>query len=228
MTWMKRIFACSEMRVRVEDARRSPPAVSRGETQSKLRRFSGLRRISVLAILLGSVVTARAATLPDGMWAAKPGTFKLTYHLVHPLHHVDGVSTVAEGMAKITPQGVQVEARAPVKSFVSGSANRDSNMQTVVDEAKYPYVLFKGVGPVCQLVNGSCNIVLQGQVTFHGVTKPYSVPVVVQHVTGNQFDISFSFAISLEGHQIKRPSLLLMPIEDRMVVDGQAVMELAK
>jgi polyisoprenoid-binding protein YceI len=141
----------------------------------------------------------------------------LEYTLVHPLHTVHGISKDVscdvkydDATGKIT--GVSVSA--DVLSFDSGNSNRDSHMGEVVDAIDYPEVTFQG-DSIQYLKNDSLMVI--GKLTFHNVTK--TIPVEVSEKSDNNNTIfNGNFYISLTEFKIKRPSLLLMPVEDKLTL----------
>ena len=147
---------------------------------------------------------------------------------MHKLHKFAGTSPQGDVRAMISADEVKVQARIPVASFDSQNSNRDTNMQTVVEANKFPYVTLKGTGKPCALTKGECDVALNANVDFHGVTKPYAVTVHVKQGEGGKLLASFKFDVSVTAHNIERPSLMLMPIDDIMVIDGTAEMEKTK
>lgn len=149
--------------------------------------------------------------------AQKDGS-TIEYTLVHPLHTVHGISKDVscdvkydDAAGKVT--GVSVSA--DVLSFDSGNSNRDSHMGEVVDALDYPDVQFKG-DSIQYLKNDS--LLVTGKLTFHNVTK--IIPVEVTEKYGNDDTIfDGKFFISLTEFKIKRPSLLLMPVEDKLTIE---------
>ena len=171
-------------------------------------------------ILACSTILAYSATIIS-IHAKKDGS-TIEYTLVHPLHTVHGISKDVncnvkydDTSGKIT--GVSVSA--DVLSFDSGNSNRDSHMGEVVDAIDYPEVDFKG-DSVQYLNNDTLNVI--GKLTFHNVTK--IIPVEVSEKFDNNDTIfNGKFFISLTEFKIKRPSLLLMPVKDKLTLQFNIV-----
>ncbi len=176
----------------------------------------------ILAATLAFLGAAPAARAAD--WVSTQG--EVTYHLVHKLHHVDGTSTKVQAIARIDDAGLKVEARAAVASFDSGNANRDAHMLEVVDAAKYPLVVVKGVAPGFVVpASGKADVRLRGEVDLHGVKTPVPIEAQVEHAPDGRVTVTFELATKLTAHDIQRPSLLFVPVDDDLGVTGTLTME---
>ncbi len=178
-----------------------------------------------LIFLIPSVTLAVASFLTPGKWASSPQQTRIQYTVSHPFHEATGVSTKGEIRGLVTADEVKVEARVRADSFDSGNANRDSNALSLVEAVKYPYVLFKGTGKPCDTAGDRCELVLDGTLTFHGVKKPYRVPVTLKKDAAGKLSCDFKFDVSLAAHEIEVPSLMFIPLDDQMVVEGHVAME---
>ncbi len=136
----------------------------------------------------------------------------ITYKLTHPLHEIESVSKEATcyinadtSKKEITAVAVQVG----VTTFNSGNSNRDSHAMEVVDALDYPYARFISTS----VVQNGDSVIATGKLTFHGITK-----VITMHASTNwsahQLVVKGGFDISLTAFHIKRPSLLLIPVND--------------
>ena len=185
-----------------------------------------LKNLLLFSLVLFLATTASAwAAVPDGNWASVPNASKVSYKIVHKFHEVEGVSTQVEGRAVVTGGQVQIQVRIPVSSFNSGNANRDSNALSVVDGEHTPYVMLKGEGKVCDPAAANCTFVLHSQLSFHGVAIPYDVNVDVTPGESGRMNAHFVLPVTLTKHAIELPSLLFIPIDDFMKVEGTIVME---
>jgi len=147
---------------------------------------------------------------------------KLTYHLIHKLHKFDGVSSQAEAKARILPDGkVQVMVKAPVESFDSGNANRDSHMKETVEAARFPMVELKAAGdaPTPATFPTTVERTFKGELSFHGVKKILDIPVKLTYTSATQVKAEAQLKLSLEDYKIDRPSLMFVKINDEMPVD---------
>ena len=180
---------------------------------------------SAVILFIPGLALAVASFLTPGTWASSPQQTEISYTVTHPFHEATGVSTKGEVRGLVTPEEVKVEARVPADSFDSGNANRDSNALSVIEAAKYPYVVFKGTGTPCEATGGTCDLVLDGSLTFHGVKKSYRVPVTLKADKTGRLACDFKFTVSLSAHKVEVPSLMFIPLDDKMEVEGHVAME---
>jgi polyisoprenoid-binding protein YceI len=150
-----------------------------------------------------------------------PSASTVRYHVNHKLHTVDGISRAAEGKAIVDPDGtVKTMVRIPVQSFDSGDSNRDSHMLETLQAGKFPNVIFKGVGKVPVAAPGGkpASVTLRGELDFHGVKHPVEVPVTVEFGGDGSAHVRGSLAVSLEAHQVERPSMLAIKLDDECTI----------
>jgi polyisoprenoid-binding protein YceI len=145
-----------------------------------------------------------------------PAASAVRFRVNHKLHTVNGVSRAAEGKAMLDADGtVRTMVRIPVQSFDSGDSNRDSHMLETLHAGKFPYVIFKGVGKVPQADPGKpAQVVLRGELDFHGVKRQVEVPVTVEFGKDGSARVQGKLEVSLEAHQVERPSLLTIKVDD--------------
>ena len=189
-----------------------------------------MRSVAVLFSLLLTVPAAAQAPAPAAAAAAAEvysvtaGQSSLTYHLIHKLHKVDGVSKKVEGKAQLTAAGqVKVMLRAPVESFDSGDNNRDTHMKETVEAARFPTVELKALGEGVtppQSYPATVKKTFKAQVLFHGVTKSMDIPVDITFESATRIKAAASFAISLDGFNVERPSLLFVKVNDDLKIDA--------
>ena len=118
-----------------------------------------------------------------------------------------------------------IMVRVPVRSFVSGDANRDAHMRETLEEDKYGYVVFKAATslhwPVAQ---SSTKLDLAGQLDFHGQKHPLTAPVEVQPAKG-AWTVRGAFDVSFDAFGVNRPSLLFVKIDDRCKIELDLTVE---
>jgi len=170
-------------------------------------------------VFLLSALLAQASAVTT--YSVNPQKSELRYNIVHKFHKVNGVSKVVQGKALLKPDGtLQVMVRAPIGSFESGDGNRDEHMRETLEEPKYPYVTYKGVA---KLASGTLppklDLVLDGQLEFHGRKHPEKVKVQLDNAGPNGAHAKGHFVVSLDRYQIERPSLLFIKIDDACAID---------
>lgn len=172
------------------------------------------------------VVAALALTLSAAaerqVLSVDPAASTVRFRVDHKLHKTDGRSAAVEGKAVIEPDGkVLAMVRIPVASFDSGDANRDSNMRETLEASRFPYVVFKGVSSVVTPVayGKTAPTTLRGELEFHGVKRPFEVPVSVEFQKDGSAKVKGKLDVSLEAFGVERPALLFVKVDDRCPIE---------
>ena len=181
--------------------------------------------LSLAIVLLVDGAVARAQQPADFAVDAKGSS--LTYHLVHKMHKVDGVSHKVEGKARLTPDGkAQVMVRVPAESFDSGNVNRDEHMKEAVEAAKYPWIEVKaladGMTPPATFPTTQKKT-FKAQLSFHGVQQVFELPVEVTWESPQKVSAKVTFPISLDAFKVERPSLMFVKVDDELKIDASLV-----
>lgn len=137
----------------------------------------------------------------------------ITYKITHPLHEVEAKSQDAYCviLADLPEKLIKkVAVQVDVTSFDSGNSNRDSHAMETVNAITYPDARFISTS----IVPKSDSLEVEGELTFHGVTKNISMEVFPDW-TKNKLVVTGKFNISLTAFKIKRPALFLIPINDK-------------
>jgi polyisoprenoid-binding protein YceI len=186
--------------------------------------------VAVTLLLAAAPAPGRAADPPDAAdrtFSVSPGS-TLSYHLVHKLHAVVGTSSAVEGRARLLPDGtLQVAVRSRVEAFDSGNGNRDEHMLEATEAARFPYVSVKAVGPFRAPASypATVEIPLEGELTFHGRSRPVAFPVTVRLAGPSSAIADASFPVSLDAYGVERPSLFFVKVDDRIDVAAHLVLE---
>ncbi|HWV37266.1 MAG TPA: YceI family protein [Vulgatibacter sp.] len=165
-----------------------------------------------------------AAKVQPARWAGKG---RIEYVLVHKLHRVVGATEEPEVALVIDESGLKVMARAKVASFKSGNGNRDAHALEAIDAANHPLVVVKGVAPGFKppATPGVVKVPLKAQVELKGVTVPRDIEVTLDYRSPDRAEATFSFPESLEAHQVERPSLMMIKVEDALEIRGKLALE---
>lgn len=192
--------------------------------------LAGLMLSAALLVALSTVPAAAQEAKPPvaQVWRVKPEGSTLIYKLKHKLHEVEGKAAPTAGAARLLPDGtLQVMVRANVADFDSGNSNRDAHMKEVTEANKFPYVEFKGEAKGVKLPEtfpGQLRVTLDGTVTFHGVKQPVKVPMTVTFTSPKEARAEGTFDISLEAHKVERPSLMMVKVDDKLVLEPTLVL----
>jgi hypothetical protein len=170
-----------------------------------------IRNILLCSLIL---VLPRLVLAADSGWVLMDST--LTYHVSHPLHHVEGVSHAARGKGICHAGVCNFLAAVPVKSFDSGDTNRDLHMLEVVGGAKFPLVTVRTQIPQSDLKGGSIRANLT--VTFAGQTARYSQVPFKLVPEGKEIRVVGTIPTTVSDFKIKPPELLAMPIKNAIPV----------
>lgn len=168
------------------------------------------------ALLLSSSLTAST-------YVVDPATSVVKFHLHHKMHEVDGRTSQIEGKAILGDDGkVMTMIRIPVASFDTADANRDSHMRETLDAAKFPFVVFKGVTTFTMPVafGKPLETKLEGELDFHGVKRPLSVPAQIA-LTKDGATVTAKFPVDLDAHQVERPALLFIKVDQLVQLDAE-------
>ncbi len=138
----------------------------------------------------------------------------ITYRIDHALHHIEATSKDAWFRVELDPTSKEIKsvtAQVDVMTFDSGNSNRDSHAMEVVESIKYPDVTFTSTG----IAKNGDSISVAGNLTFHGVTKPIVMVGATKWLPG-RLEVQGAFEVSITAFKIERPSLLMIPVDDRL------------
>lgn len=181
--------------------------------------------------MLAAAALVLAASLSARTYSVDPAASVVKFHLSHKMHPVDGSSAQIEGKALLGEDGkVQAMVRIPAASFDTGDANRDSHLRETLESSKFPYVVLKAVTalvvPVAQ--GKALEARLQGELDFHGVKRPIQVPAQIAFAKDGSAVVTARFPVNLEAHQIERPSLLFVKVDENVELDVKLTLRPAR
>jgi hypothetical protein len=170
---------------------------------------------SILLLLVA--VFALALTAQAESWVLEKS--KLTYHVTHTLHKVEGTSTGARGKGVCDKDGCHFLVAATVGGFVSGDTNRDLHMLETTRGATFPVVT----------VSVSLPGVPEGQtftadldIEFAGAKASYkAVPFTVVDRPDGKLHFKGVVPLNIDDFKIPAPSLLGMAIKRQVPVDAE-------
>lgn len=140
----------------------------------------------------------------------------ISYEGKHPLHSwkavcrdVDCVVTYDEEKAKLETVAIS----AKVMAFDSRNTNRDSHALEALEALTYPKINFTSA----QLSQSESNLIINGSLNFHGVTKPMAITTKT-YTEGNTIRVEGAFPVKLSEFKVDRPSLLFVKIQDEITI----------
>jgi polyisoprenoid-binding protein YceI len=173
------------------------------------------------ALLLASVSLPARTKL-----AIDPKASSVRFHVDHALHKVDGESKDVDGKALAREDGKIVAlVRVPLASFHSGDSNRDAHMLEVLEAERFPLVVFRGIALSAPAsAEPGVPVEMTGEVELHGQKSAVRVPVNVESRPDGTLRARAAFDVSLDAHQVERPSPLFMKIADTCRIEVDLVL----
>lgn len=175
----------------------------------------------VLLVILTAVLAVVPAAAQVKHLKQKKEESSMTYRMVHPLHKIAATSkeVVYDLEADTgTKEFKKVSGWVDVTTFDSGNSNRDSHAMEVIDAITYPDAKFEGTG----FTQKGDSLIISGKITFHGVTRDITFGAL-PHWSAGKLEVDGGFDLSLAVFKIDRPSLLMIPVEDKLSFDFVAV-----
>jgi polyisoprenoid-binding protein YceI len=173
------------------------------------------------------VIASARAQAPSADFNVDTSQSSLTYHLVHKMHKVDGVSHKVEGKARLLADGkAQVSLRVPAESFDSGNVNRDAHMKEAIDAARFALVELKALGEGLtppSVFPSTQRKTFKAQISLHGIQQMLDIPVDIKWESANKARATSSFAISLDAFKVERPSLMFVKVDDELKLDANVL-----
>ena len=145
----------------------------------------------------------------------------VSYTGYHPFHKWTGVSYEVELDTECTLVSTNCDAifTIPLISFNSGNSNRDSNMIYHLNAFKYPNVVihFKKIN-IPKIFDNTDILKIEGQVNFHNIKRIQRIPIHISN-SDNFTNLTSEFYIDLEEFNIKPPSLLMIPTDNKIKIN---------
>ena len=140
---------------------------------------------------------------------------EIKYFGSHAMHNWSGTSTQAKTSVSYndSKENGSVIVRVRLDSFDSKLYSRDSNMLYYTDAIEFPEVVFKSTQ--AKVVNDS--IYIEGNLTFHGITKKVKTSAFIK--LDEYPSVNGTFDINLSDFDVQRPSLMFIKIKDRIRID---------
>ena len=174
----------------------------------------------LLAFVLTTSIFAQSAK-PAKYKADKKVSF-IKYDMTHPLHSWSGISHDVNSIVLVNPQTQKVikgAVKVKVASFDSHNANRDSHMIDVTEALKYPYITFV----TTNVEDRGANVKITGVLQFHGVKKTISFVAKKKIINPSKIQITGGFQVKVTDFKIRRPRLMGVPVEDKIVISFKAI-----
>jgi len=140
---------------------------------------------------------------------------KVGFFAEAPFGNIEAESSMVSSTF-IDPSG-HVAVTIPVKSFVFKKKLMQEHFnEKYMESDKYPEASFTGkiVGmkPIHEMTNQEIDI--SGTLTIHGQSKPREIKATMSLNTEGELSVKGSFAVQLEDHKIKVPTLLFQKMAE--------------
>lgn len=124
-----------------------------------------------------TVLFVSAAAHADKLWVFEPGQALVSVEVGPARARLSATSLGMTGRVRELEDGsVQAEVRLALASFTTGTAARDAQLRRESNAAQHPDIVFEGTAAAPDK-DGVLN--LQGTLTLHGASRPFSVPVTL-------------------------------------------------
>jgi polyisoprenoid-binding protein YceI len=145
----------------------------------------------------------------------------LVYSMKHPMHDWDATSKDSKCVIVYNSTTQKVEAVAviaPVKSFDSGNSNRDSHTIEALEALKYPNITFSA----SNIQDTGNSLVVKGNLTFHGVTKPIELKAT-KTLTKTNLKIEGNFTVNMVDYGVEPPGLMGVKADEKINLNYKMV-----
>jgi polyisoprenoid-binding protein YceI len=136
---------------------------------------------------------------------------------------ITGYFTLGQSSSlQLTEATVTIDAA----SLETGNSDRDADMrQDFLEVGRFPTIEFRVVElliPRPAAIEASWDLVLQGQLTVHGVTRDIKVPMTVS-LAAERVTARGQMYLDMRDYHIRVPRLLLIPMKSEVLVGFEVV-----
>ena len=177
---------------------------------------------------LSTGLAETAATVPAGMWSVGHGSvagYRVREKLLRLPASNDGVgrTSAITGAFRLTGNGAVLRVEkgmridVDVSTLKSDEYRRDDHMRTMAIETDlYPTASFVTTSDIVLpgdvTAGGQTSVIVAGDLTIHGVTRPVSIPVRAQHAVG-RIEIVGTLTFPWNFFEMKQPNLSYVTVE---------------
>ena len=189
-----------------------------------MRRFSW----PIATLLTVSSISMHAAAEP-----ARLDDGAVTYTVTHRFKTFEGIVPAADLDASLSydaraPEDLSFQVTIPLGAFDSGNQLRDQHAAEALELFEFPQAVWtvdavKVVSTMAQ-DDGTIDseLAVSGPLTLHGVTRTLQTKVTLNHDpdtdSGQALRVWDTFNLNLSDHDIERPGLLGIKVEDAVPV----------
>lgn len=154
-----------------------------------------------------------------------PGRSRVWVHARSSLHSIHSETDVLEGWVDIDVQGDgRVDLDAPsgghveldVDQLRSGNSFEDAEMRRRVNTRRYPTI--SGDLAVVTAADDDGRYLVEGDLTFRGVTRRYRDEMTMEVVDGNTLTLAGESTFDVRDHGMEPPRILMLRVEPEVRV----------
>lgn len=156
-----------------------------------------------------------------------PGASEVRVRATSTVHAISGSVVEVQGSVDAevdgaSPRLVAGHIEVPIAALRSGNSLYDAELQRRVDARRYPNIVgqVRGVTPIGE--NGLMRV--EGDVTFHGVTRPVEGRVLVQ-ADGGRLSLEGEHVFDVRDFGVKPPRILVLRVDPEVTVRIRLVAE---
>lgn len=180
-----------------------------------------INKVKLIAFLL--LTTLSIGAQAQGVYKSKSSVIK--FFSSTPVEDIEAISK--SGGAAINFDNNKIFFKVSIKSFkFSNSLMQEHFNENYMESDKYPTAQYSGVldQKIDPNKDGTYNTTTTGELTIHGVTRKYKVPVKLV-VKNGKVTANANFNVGVADHKIKIPSIATKKIAKVIKVSVQAVFE---
>jgi polyisoprenoid-binding protein YceI len=148
------------------------------------------------------VLVVSAAARADKTWVIEPGQSLVSAYAGPAEARLSATAIDLSGQIVEQADGaVRAEIHIPLESFTTGARSRDARLKSFA--AQFPEIVFEGAAPA---PGKDGTLHLDGTLSFHGVSRPFSLPVSVARAGAMAFGHA-TLTVHLRDFGIAIPAL---------------------
>lgn len=145
------------------------------------------------------------------------------------VHPIDGAASEIHGTIDVEVVGGRVREvfkgrlEVPIDGLRSGNGLYDAELQRRVDSRRHPLIVGEVTG--ASAVNDDGLFDVEGDVSFHGITRPAAGTLTAQASTGGRVVVEGEHVFDVREFDIKPPRILMLRVHPHVKVCIRLVAE---
>jgi polyisoprenoid-binding protein YceI len=191
-----------------------------------------VRVASVLTLITWGIICSGAAAGGEGalQFRLDPAESRVWFDADARLHRFRGETRQLAGRFTLQrlspPQLIDASVSIDAASLSTGHPERDADMRRdFLEVDRFPTIEFRAdhlLMPTAAAQVASWDVILQGQLTVHGVSREVNVPTTVS-LADARISARGQLHLDMRDYQIRVPRLLLIPMKSEVLVGFEVV-----